>query len=103
MAYYTLIYELVADYLARRAEFRDEHLRLAREAHARGEVVMAGAFADPTDKALLVFRSNDRSVAESFARKDPYVLNGLVERWEVRPWTVVIGGAEPVPTTVPKA
>jgi uncharacterized protein YciI len=91
MNFYALFYELVPDYLSRRAAFRDEHLRLAREAHARGELLLGGAFADPADRALLVFRSSDAATAESFARNDPYVLNGLVARWEVRPWTVVIG------------
>jgi uncharacterized protein YciI len=91
VAYYALIYDLVEDYLARRTAFREEHLRLAAEAHASGELVMGGAFADPADKALLVFRAEDRSVAESFARNDPYVRNGLIARWQVRPWTVVIG------------
>jgi hypothetical protein len=52
---------------------------------------MGGAFADPPDKALLVFRVEDRTVPESFARNDPYVTSGLVKHWEVRPWTVVIG------------
>ncbi|HXJ16814.1 MAG TPA: YciI-like protein [Candidatus Polarisedimenticolia bacterium] len=94
MAYYALIYDLVDDYLARRAAFREEHLRLAAEAHASSELVMGGAFADPADKALLVFRGDDRSVAESFARNDPYVRNGLIKRWEVRPWTVVIGNPD---------
>jgi uncharacterized protein YciI len=91
MAYFTLIYELVDDYMARRGAFRDEHLKLAKESNARGELTMGGAFADPPDKALLVFRAEDRSVPESFARTDPYVTNGLVQRWEVRPWTVVVG------------
>lgn len=94
MPYFTLTYELADDYLARRAAFRQEHLALAKEAHERGEIVLAGAFADPFDRALLIFRAADRSVAESFARKDPFVLKGLVKRWEVRPWTVVIGAAE---------
>jgi uncharacterized protein YciI len=31
-------------------------------------------------------------VAEDFARADPYVRNGLVTRWRVREWSVVIGG-----------
>ncbi|HLM71697.1 MAG TPA: YciI-like protein [Polyangiaceae bacterium] len=92
MKYFALFYEVVADYITRRASFRDEHLRLAREAHARGELVMAGAMSDPADRALLIFRALDASVAEDFARKDPYVLNGLVTRWEVRAWNVVIGG-----------
>ena len=91
MPYFALFYEVVEDYVARRAAFREEHLRLAREAHARGELVFAGALADPPDRALMVFRSNDRSVVEAFARMDPYVVNGLVKRWEVRPWNVVVG------------
>jgi uncharacterized protein YciI len=94
MAYFALFYDVVDDYLTRRGQYRDEHLGLAREAHARGELVLGGAFSDPADRALLVFRAEDRSVAEEFARKDPYVIHGLVKRWEVRPWTVVIG-AEP--------
>jgi len=91
MPYFALLYEVVDDYLTRRAQYRDEHLGLARAAHARGELLLAGAFSDPADRALLVFRAPDRSVAEEFARKDPYVIHGLVKRWEVRPWTVVIG------------
>lgn len=94
MPYFALMYELVDDYLPRRTAFRQEHLGLAAAAHERGEIVLAGALADPPDRALLIFRAADRTAAESFARNDPYVLNGLVKRWEVRPWTVVIGGAE---------
>jgi uncharacterized protein len=91
MGYFALLYEVVDDYLPRRGAFRDDHLRHARQAHDRGELLLAGAFADPADKALLVFRTNDPAIVESFARADPYVVNGLVKRWEVRPWTVVIG------------
>lgn len=93
MKYFALFYDVVADYITRRAAFREEHLRLAREAHERGELVMAGAMTDPADRALLIFRAPDASAAEAFARRDPYVLNGLVTRWEVRVWNVVIGGA----------
>jgi uncharacterized protein YciI len=89
--YYIMLYYLVADYIARRAPFREEHLRLAREAHQRGELILAGALSEPVDRALLVFRVPDRSVIEEFVKKDPYVINGLVARWEIRPWTVVIG------------
>lgn len=91
MKYYALFYYVVDDFVARRAEFREEHLRLVREAHRRGELLLAGALTDPTDRALLVFRAADCSVAEDFARNDPYVKRGLVTRWEVQPWAVVIG------------
>jgi uncharacterized protein YciI len=95
MSYYALFYETVDDFVARRAPYREEHLRLAREAHRRGELRLAGAIGDPPDGALLVFRVPDRSIAEAFARKDPYVTGGLVTRMEVRPWAVVIGDEEP--------
>lgn len=91
MAYFALMYELVDDYLTRRSQFREQHLKMANERKARGEIVLAGAFADPPDKALLIFDADDRSVPENFAKHDPYVMNGLVKRWEVRAWSVVVG------------
>ncbi len=91
MNYYALFYDVVDDFVSRRSPFRDEHLRLAREANRRGELLLAGAFSDPPDRALLVFRVPERSVVEDFARNDPYVAHGLVTRWEIRSWTVVIG------------
>jgi uncharacterized protein len=92
MNYYALFYDVTEDYMERRPHYRDEHLQLAREAHQRGELVLAGAFSDPPDRALLVFRAPHRSVVETFVANDPYVQNGLVARWEIRDWTVVIGG-----------
>ena len=94
MNYYALFYDVVEDYVSRRAEYREEHLRLAREAHRRGLLLLGGALNDPTDRALLVFRAPDRSVVEHFARNDPYVIQGLVTRWEVRAWAVVIGNEQ---------
>ena len=90
--YFILLYDVVDDYVERRAALRDAHLSLARASHERGEMVLAGAFADPVDGAALVFKGEDRSVAERFAENDPYVKNGLVKNWKVRGWTVVIGG-----------
>jgi uncharacterized protein YciI len=90
--YLVLQYDLVDDYLDRRPEFRDEHLGLARAAHDRGELALAGALAEPSDRALLVWSTEDRAVVEAFVEADPYVRNGLVHAWEIRPWNVVIGG-----------
>ncbi len=90
MKYYLLIYHVVDDYVARRTPFRERHIRLAREAHDRGEIVLGGALEDPVDKALLVFSCEDPKVVETFVREDPYVQNGLIAKWEIRPWNVVI-------------
>src|SRR5262249_53571283 len=95
MKYFALFYDVVEDFVARRAAYREEHLRLARAAHRRGELLLAGALTDPADRALLVFRAAGRSAAEAFARNAPYVTSGLVTRWEVRPWAVVVGDGPP--------
>jgi uncharacterized protein YciI len=97
VSYFVLFYHVVDDYLARRSAYRAEHLRLARAAHDRGELLLGGALTDPADRALLVFRAADRAVVENFARSDPYVVQGLVTRWEVRSWAVVIGNEPPDP------
>ncbi len=89
--YFVLFYEMAGDYLERRTEFRSEHLALGRQAAERGELLLAGAYSDPADGAALVFSSTDRAVAERFAEADPYVKNGLVTRWWIRSWKVVLG------------
>jgi uncharacterized protein len=98
VAYYLLFYEGVENYAEVRAPFRPVHLQMAREAHARGELVQAGAFADPVDGSVLVFRGDSPAVAESFARQDPFVTQGVVRRWYVRQWTTVVGPDATVPT-----
>ena len=93
MNYYVLIYHLTDNYLERRPAFRAQHLQLAVDAQDRGELVLGGAYSDPADTALLVFRADSRAVIENFVNSDPYVKNGLIKQWEIRPWTVVIGTA----------
>jgi len=89
---WVLIYELVDDYLERRAALREDHLTLARAAHERGELLLAGALADPYDRALLVFAGDGPAAAEAFAAVDPYVTAGLVASWTVRQWNEVLEG-----------
>lgn len=91
MKHYLLFYEPTADYLARRPEFRAQHLAKAWQASQRGELLLGGALADPIDGAVLLFKGESKSVAEDFARADPYVTSGLVKRWYVREWTTVAG------------
>lgn len=99
--HYLLFYEADADYAERRMPFRDAHLQYARDAVARGELLLGGALANPIDGAVLLFRGDSPATAEQFARNDPYVLNGLVKRWHVREWTTVVGEAAAVPIPNP--
>ncbi len=91
MGYYALFYHVVEGFVERRLPFRQAHLVHARHAAERGELALGGALAEPADTALIVFRGDSPEAARAFAEKDPYVRNGLVQRWEVRPWNVVVG------------
>ncbi|HEY7401979.1 MAG TPA: YciI-like protein [Candidatus Angelobacter sp.] len=86
-----LFYDVRADYVEKRGQFRELHLKHARAAYERGELLLGGALADPIDGAMLIFRGDSPAVAEAFAQTDPYVTNGLVTKWRVRKWTTVIG------------
>lgn len=99
MKHFLLFYDYVPDILERRPAFRGPHLKHAWAAQQRGELVLAGALADPVDGAVLMFAGDSASVAEDFAKADPYVTGGLVTRWHVREWTTVVGdiAASPVP------
>ena len=85
-----LEYTLAEDYLERRTALREDHLVLARAAHERGELLLAGALPDPYDRAVLVWAA-PRDVVEDFVARDPYVVHGLVTGWTIRPWNVVVG------------
>jgi uncharacterized protein len=100
--HYILFYDLVDDYVARRTFYRREHLKNVQEAHERGELVLAGALADPVDGAVLIFSGPDSTAAERFVETDPYVKNGLVTSWKIRKWSTVVGEGS-TPPFVPDA
>lgn len=94
MPYYLLLYDVTDDYAEARIPHREEHLGLARRSHGAGEIVFAGAYGDPPEGAAIVFRADGPAAAEEFVRRDPYVRSGIVTRWRIVPWHVVIGGVE---------
>ena len=89
--HYLLFYDAVDDYATKRLPLRAAHLEHARRFVERGELILGGALANPVDGAVLLFRAGSPTVAETFARDDPYVRHGLVSRWRVREWTTVVG------------
>lgn len=91
--HFLLFYTYVPDVLERRAQFRGAHLKHAWAAQQRGELVLAGALADPVDGGVLWFSASNKEVVERFAADDPYVKGGLVTEWKVREWTTVVGDA----------
>ena len=91
--YFLLFYDYVENVIEQRAPYREAHLALVREYVDRGELVLGGAFANPTDGAAIVFKVEEQAKIEEFVAKDPYVVNSLVTGWRVREWTVVVGTA----------
>ena len=100
---YLLFYEYTADVLERRGAFRTEHLARAWQAQSRGEIVLAGAYANPVDGALFHFRADSPDVVVRFAESDPYVRGGIVTRWYYREWTTVVGDSASTPVARPAA
>mmetsp|Transcript_18265 Transcript_18265/g.27376 ORF Transcript_18265/g.27376 Transcript_18265/m.27376 type:complete len:130 (+) Transcript_18265:3-392(+) len=82
-----LIYDYVEDVLEKRKPHREGHLDLIKSLMEDGSVIMAGALANPPDKAYFVLDSKEN--AEKFAKVDPYVLNGVVTSTEIREWSSV--------------
>lgn len=89
--HYLLFYDVVDNYADRRQPYRAAHLSLAEAAVERGEMILAGALADPIDGAVFLFQGSSPDAAIAFAKSDPYVENGLVTRWRVRTWPTVVG------------
>jgi uncharacterized protein YciI len=96
--HFLLFYDLVDDFVVKRAPHRAAHLALVKEAHARGELVLAGALADSPAGSVLVFRGPTGAAAEAFAASDPYVQHGVAKGWRVRPWSTVIGDGIELPS-----
>ena len=99
--HFVLFYDVVDNYAERRIPFRADHLAHAQKALANGDLVLGGAFANPIDGTMLLFRGSSPATAEAFAKSDPYVVNGLVTKWRVREWTTVVGdlAENPLPRT----
>ena len=88
--YYILTYETIDDYVEKRKPFRQEHLDLLKRELDAKHVVLGGALEDPTDKAVVIWKVQDKKTIEEFVSKDPYVQQGLVSKYEIRSWNVVI-------------
>ena len=59
------------DYITERTQFREAHLKLAREGFDRGELVLGGAFAEPVDGVAIVFERPIASLCRGFREERP--------------------------------
>lgn len=82
---YVLFYESADNVAAKAPAQFPAHKVRYEDFHARGDLLMLGTFGDPQrEGSMAIFRS--REAAEEFATGDPFALNGVVQRWQVREW-----------------
>jgi uncharacterized protein YciI len=86
---YLMEYHPTENFLALAQEHAPAHRARLQEFHDRGVLLMAGPLGDPpTGRAVGIFTT--REGAEEFIAGDPFVLNGVVSRWEISPWHEVL-------------
>ena len=86
---YVVLYESADDVAVKaRAHFAAHKARLD-EFHRRGEILMIGTFGDPqTQGSMAIFPT--RETAETFVADDPFVVHGVVRRYEIREWNEIL-------------
>jgi uncharacterized protein YciI len=70
--------------LKRIERYRAAHMANLREFHARGQLLLAGGFKNPSEGVICVFKT--RQAAEDFIALDPFVNGGVVDKWTVLRW-----------------
>jgi uncharacterized protein YciI len=90
MRKYVLFYESADDVRSKAPLHFPEHRARWKEFQDRGTLLMIGTFADPQEEGSMAIFTT-REAAETFARGDPFVLNGVVRRWSIREWSEAIG------------
>ena len=78
--------------LDKRMEHRPAHIEYLK---SKLDLIMAGGATtggpdDSMDGSVLILDTEDRAVAEDFARHDPFALNGVFEAVIVTPWRKTI-------------
>ena len=76
------------DGAALRPKIREAHLENLRPLVNAGKVKIAGPFADGSGSLIIVDMESEAD-ATAFAKNDPYMVGGVFERVEVRPFRQV--------------
>jgi len=86
---YVVLYESADDVLSRAPAHFPAHKARLDEFHARGDILMVGTFGDPQEQgSMAIFPT--REAAEAFVAGDPFVLEGVVRRHEIREWNEIL-------------
>ena len=67
------------------------HIARSREFQKSGTLLMAGAFRNQSGEPISTMGVlTSREAAEEYAKGDPFVLNGMVMKWEIREWNNIL-------------
>ena|SRR5215469_8834987 len=87
VAFFETFYDSLEDAIAKAPDAVAAHRVRSQKLHARGMLLMSGAFLNnPQEKLCTMAVLTTREAAEEYARGDPFVLNGMVSRWYMREW-----------------
>ncbi|WP_075344695.1 YciI family protein [Tenacibaculum agarivorans] len=89
--YYILNYRASENFNEEKKLYQNEHIQLMKKAYEKGELILAGGLLNPSNGGMLIFNVLDQKIVEEFAKNDPYVKSGIIEKWDIRPWNIVIG------------
>ena len=87
---FAILYSYVPDILERRQPHRATHLERLRQLEVDGRMVIAGAFSEPADGALIVIQAAEIGDVYDWIAGDPYVRAGLVTNARIREMAVAI-------------
>jgi uncharacterized protein len=63
------------------------HAARSKQWHEDGKLLMAGAFLDrPEEPVSTMAVLANRQAAEEYIAGDPFVVQGMVSNWQIRPW-----------------
>jgi uncharacterized protein YciI len=85
MTKYVLLYESAPDVHERAPEHFPAHQDRLLEFQQQGTLTAVGPFGDPQGQGSMAIFTT-REAAEAFAKDDPFVVNGVVARYEIREW-----------------
>ena len=89
---FLLKYEYIPEVLEKRGPYREEHIALANQFIEEGSCLSGGPVGEVDMQvpkgALFVFK--DASSAQKYAEGDPYVANGIVTKYSIQEWNVVV-------------
>lgn len=91
MPVFAVQYEYAENSESARDLHRPAHREFLRTEHGPVAALATGPYADEPAGALLIFRGPSLEEVESALDTDPFALQGVISRREVREWAQAIG------------